>query len=32
MISIDAIHAQVEKKGEFNNVEGIVTPIADDCL
>jgi hypothetical protein len=32
MISIDAIHAKLEKKGEFNSVGNIITLISDDCL
>jgi hypothetical protein len=37
MISIDAIYAQVKKRGEniidnIDNIESIVTPIADDYL
>jgi len=32
MIYIDAIHAQLKKRGELNNVGDIATPIVDDYL
>jgi hypothetical protein len=30
MISINAIHAQVEERGELSNIEGTATPIVDN--
>jgi hypothetical protein len=32
MISMDAIHAQVEKRRKVDNARIIVTLIVDDCL
>jgi hypothetical protein len=32
MISMDVIHAQMEKGWDFNNVESIITPIVDNYL